>query len=102
MSKYTAFKMYIMLLISSTINDTLNWKGGKQLSIDYSHLFELMKEKGLTTYRIRKEKIISETTLQKLREGKVVTTEAIDKLCCALNCQPGDIMEYIPEDKKEG
>lgn len=72
------------------------------MSIDYSHLFELMKEKGLTTYRIRKEKIISETTLQKLREGKVVTTEAIDKLCCALNCQPGDIMEYIPEVKKEG
>ncbi|MDD6175555.1 MAG: helix-turn-helix transcriptional regulator [Firmicutes bacterium] len=56
-----------------------------------------MKQRGLTTYRIRKEKIVSETTLQKLREGRTVTTEAIASLCKALNCQPGDIMEYVDE-----
>lgn len=70
------------------------------MPIDYTKLFALMKEKGLTTYRIRKEKIISETTLQKLREGKTVTTEAIANLCKALDCQPGDIMEYVPDEKK--
>lgn len=68
------------------------------MPIDYHKLFPIMKEKGLTTYRIRKEKIISEGTLQKLREGKVVTTDTIERLCAALNCQPGDIMEYIPEE----
>lgn len=64
------------------------------MPMDYSKLFSLMKYKGLTTYRIRKENIISQSTLQKLREGKSVTTDAIASLCNVLNCQPGDIMEY--------
>ena len=69
------------------------------MPIDYSKLFVLMKEKGLTTYRIRKEKIVSETTLQKLREGKAVSTDSIANLCAALNCQPGDIMEYVEDEQ---
>jgi putative transcriptional regulator len=64
------------------------------MPMDYSKLFSLMKAKRLTTYRIRKENIISQSTLQKLREGKSVTTETIATLCKVLNCQPGDIMEY--------
>lgn len=65
------------------------------MPLNYQKLFVLMKEKGLTTYRIRKEKIISEGTLQSLREGKSVTTDAIANLCEALECQPGDIMEFV-------
>jgi len=67
------------------------------MPIKYRKLFDLMKREGLTTYRIRKEKIISETTLQKLREGKAVSTDSIANLCAALHCQPGDIMEYVDE-----
>lgn len=67
------------------------------MPIEYSKLFSIMKEKGLTTYRIRKENIISQSALQSLKEGKSVTTETIEKLCRALDCQPGDIMEYVPE-----
>lgn len=69
------------------------------MPMKYEKLFALMKEKGLTTYRIRKEKIISETTLQKLREGKAVSTDSIANLCAVLNCQPGDIMEYVEENQ---
>lgn len=54
-----------------------------------------MKEKGLTTYKIRKNKVISERTLQNIREGKGITTDSIASLCEALECQPGDILEYI-------
>lgn len=67
------------------------------MSINYDKLFAIMKIKGLTTYRIRKEKIISERTLQALRENRTVTTEAISKLCAVLGCQPGDIMEYVED-----
>jgi len=62
--------------------------------IIYTKLFVLMKQKGLTTYKIRKNKIISESTLQYLRENKPVSTESIAALCEALDCQPADIMEY--------
>ena len=70
------------------------------MPMKYDKLFALMKEKGLTTYRIRQERIITETTLQKLREGRNVTTDSRASLCRALSCQPGDIMEYVGDKEK--
>ena len=67
------------------------------MPMDYSKLFTLMKEKGLTTYRIRKEKIIAEGSLQALRNNKSVATDTICALCKELGCQPGDIMEYVDD-----
>ncbi len=70
------------------------------MPIKFDKLFDLMREKGLTTYKIRKNKIISEGTLQKLRENGTVSTESIAALCAALDCQPGDIIEYVPADEQ--
>ena len=65
----------------------------------YDKLWTQIDKKGLTQYKILKAKIITATTMQKLREGKTVTTESIAKLCKILECQPGDIMEYVPDDQ---
>jgi Predicted transcriptional regulator len=54
-----------------------------------------LKKAGYSTYRIRKEKLLGEATLQKLRKGESVSWENIATLCCLLHCQPGDIMEYV-------
>lgn len=67
------------------------------MPMNYEKLFVLMKEKGLSTYRIRKDNIISQSALQSLKAGKSVTTDTIAALCQALDCQPGDIMEYKKE-----
>ena len=61
------------------------------MAISYQGAFEKMKEAGITTYRIRKENILSQSTLQKLREP--VTTETIEKLCLLMDCTPNDIMK---------
>lgn len=76
-------------------------KGCAIMSIKYDKLFALMKEKGLTTYKIRKDNIISQGALTSLRAGKSVTIETIEKLCKVLDCQPGDIIEYVPDDITE-
>lgn len=68
------------------------------MPIKYRKLFELMKAKGLTTYKIRQENIISQSALTAIKNGKSVTTDTIAKLCAALDCQPGDILEYVPDD----
>lgn len=62
-------------------------------------ILSALKERGFTTYRIRKERLLSESTVQKLRNGEAVSWENISTICSLLNCQPGDIMEYIPEDE---
>ena len=53
-----------------------------------------LKKCGYTSYRIRKEKILSESTLQKLRAGAGISWENIETICQLLQCQPGDILEY--------
>lgn len=69
------------------------------MPMNYEKLFVLMKTKRLTTYKIRKENIISQSALTSLNAGKSVTTDTIAALCKALGCQPGDIMEYENEVK---
>lgn len=54
-----------------------------------------LKEKGFNTYKIRTEKLLSESTLQKLRNGIGVSWENLEKLCCLLECQPSDLIEYV-------
>lgn len=58
-----------------------------------------LKAKCYTTYQIRKEKLLSESTVQKLRAGVGVSWENIETLCRLLECQPGDIILYAEEDQ---
>lgn len=62
-------------------------------------MLALLKEHGYTTYRIRKEGLIGQATLQKLQNDTgIIDTRTIEKICHALHCQPGDIMEYVDTD----
>lgn len=59
-----------------------------------------LKEKGYSTYRIRKEKLFGEAQLQKLRSNELVSKETLNTLCKLLNVQPGEILKYIPDDSE--
>jgi len=68
------------------------------MGIKFDKLLALLKEKGYTTYRIRKENLISQAAWEKMRTGiGNIDTRTISRLCKTLNCQPGDIMEYIDD-----
>lgn len=72
------------------------------MAIKYDKLFRLFDEKGITTYRIRKENIVSQGTLTKMKNGSgSIDTRTIDKICRVLNCQPGDILEYVPDNEEK-
>jgi len=60
-------------------------------------ILEALKNKGYTTYTLRKKNILSESTIQKIREGKGIAWDNLEKLCALLNCQPGDLIEYVGE-----
>ena len=55
-----------------------------------------LKEHGYSSTRIREEKQIGQSYLQQIRHGELVSWKTIDTLCKLLECQPGDIVEYIP------
>lgn len=59
------------------------------------NILDELKRAGYNTNRLRKEKLLSEGTIQNIREGKIVNASNLAKICKLLNCQPGDIMEYV-------
>lgn len=56
-----------------------------------------LKEAGYNTNRLRKEKLLGESVIQQLRTGALVSWTNIARICSLLNCQPGDIVEYVGE-----
>jgi DNA-binding Xre family transcriptional regulator len=68
--------------------------------ITYKKMFHLLVDREMKDADLRKKAEISAPTMTKLRNDKIVQTDIIDKLCKALQCQPGDIMEYL-EDQPE-
>lgn len=58
-----------------------------------------LKEKGFSTYRLRKEKIFGERVVQQLRDKEPFSWEVLSRLCLLLECQPGDILESVVEEE---
>ena len=56
-----------------------------------------LKKRGYTSTRIREEKLIGQSYLQQLRHGELVSWKILDKICALLECQPGDLMEYVED-----
>lgn len=56
-----------------------------------------LKEKGWSAYKLRKERELGESTIQKLRDRKPISWENVETLCRLLKCQPSDILEYVEE-----
>ncbi len=59
-----------------------------------------LKSNGYSTYKLRKEKLLAESTIQKMRDNSLLSWAELNTVCRLLNCQPGDLMEYAP-DKEE-
>lgn len=59
------------------------------------NVLEALNQKGYTTYKLRKEKLMGEKAIQQLREGKLVSWKTIDTICRLLQCQPGDLIGYL-------
>ena len=57
-----------------------------------------LKDAGYSTYKLRQEKLFGERTIQKFRDGEIVNAENLALLCKLLKCQPGDLLEYVPDE----
>ena len=64
----------------------------------YDKLFAKLKEKNISFYTLRVQKLVGEKTLQAMRDKRPVRTDILARLCYLLDCQPGDIMEYVRDE----
>ena len=56
-----------------------------------------LKKKGYTSTKIREERLIGQSYLQQLRHGELVSWKTLDTICSLLECQPGDLVEFVRE-----
>jgi len=70
----------------------------------WKYKVDILKElsnRGYTSHKMRKDKILSEGTIQRIREGKGITTDTLNTICLILRCQPSDIIEIVPTDEEK-
>ena len=65
--------------------------------IIFDRLWEVMKERGLSTYYLREHCGIDNKTVRRLKANQNMETKTLNKICAALNCKLEDIAEYIPD-----
>ena len=66
--------------------------------ISYDNLWNVMKEKGITQYMLIKRYNISPGQITRLKRNESVSTHTIEMFCRILDCDVGEIMEYIREE----
>ena len=67
--------------------------------IVFDRLWEVMKQKNISTYVLREQCSIDSKTIRRLRANENMETKTLDKLCTVLECSLEDIAEYIPNEK---
>ena len=73
------------------------------MSVSYKKLCKLLIDKDMLKKDLRTMTGVSTTTMSRLSKDENVSTEILSKICAALNCDVGDIMEFVPDrkDKQE-
>ena len=74
------------------------------MAVSYKKLWKLLIDKNMKKVDMMNQvgiSGISTTTLAKLGKDENVSTEILSKICAALNCDVGDIMEMVPDDSKD-
>ena len=66
--------------------------------ISYQKLWDLMKQKGISQYALIKQFHISPGQITRIKRNESISTHTVEMFCKILDCQPGEIMEYIKEE----
>lgn len=66
--------------------------------IVFDPLWETMKRKNISQYRLIKTYGVSTGTLDALRKNRSITLNTLNDLCVILDCDVSDIIRYIPDE----
>ena len=66
--------------------------------IVFDRLWDVMKEKNISTYQLREKCGIDSKTVRRLRANDTMETKTLNKLCAVLDCRLEDIAEYVPDE----
>jgi len=73
--------------------------GGAGMAASYLKLWKLLLDKKLKRVDLKTIAGISNNTLAKLGKDEYVSMESMDRICRALNCNIGDVMDIVHEEE---
>lgn len=72
------------------------------MPIRYDKLITKLKDGNYTSYKMKQTKLMGQGTYTALMNGTGgLDSKTLERLCKEFNCQPGDLMEYVPDQKLE-
>lgn len=69
------------------------------MTLNYNKLWKLLIDKNIKKSELEKLAGVSRSTITKLVNGENVHTDVLVRICKALNCEIGDIVEITKEEK---
>ena len=70
--------------------------------ISYEKMLKLFDERKITSYTMKKDNVIGQASWKKIHEGGHIDTRTLDALCNYLDCQPGDLLEFVKDSEGAG
>jgi len=71
------------------------------MAFSFNPLWKLLIDKGMTREELRVALSLSPSTMAKMSKGENINLDVLHRICAYLNCQPGDLLEYIHSTKQE-
>ena len=67
------------------------------VAIVYGKLLAILRDRGITSYTFKQNGIVGQSAWKKIHDGGNIDMRTLNSLCEYLNCQPGDLIEYVPD-----
>lgn len=64
-------------------------------------VLQALRDKGFSGYKLFKSSVLGQATMNKILHGEPVKLLTIEKICDLLECQPGNIIEFIEDEDNE-
>ncbi len=72
------------------------------MSISYNKLWKLLIDRNMNKSELRKQAKISTNAIAKMGKNESVSMDTMNKICKVLQCNIGDVMDFVTDDEKMG
>ena len=69
------------------------------MAVSYNKLWKLLIDKEMKKVDLRDQAGLTTNVLAELGKNEHVSTQSLEKICRILECEVGDILEFIPNEK---
>ena len=89
------------MILRYNIRNIREIEGGIYMALSYIRMWKLLIDKKMSQSELRKAAQMAPNTMTKLRKDEAVNLAILGRICNVLDCDFGDIIEYIKENEAE-